>query len=347
VTSGLRHPVRLAPHFVERFYRASGSMAAFRGAPGGEYDSEEWIASTTAVFGGAPGEGLTRLDDGQALRDRIEADPVAALGPEHVARFGSSTELLLKILDAGQRLPVHAHPDRGFAHAHLASAHGKTEAWVILDAPEGAVVHVGFREPIETDRLLALMERQDAARMLALLHELPVRAGDTVLVPAGLPHAIGAGILLAELQEPSDFSMMIEWAGYALDAAATGRLGLPLAEAVGAIDTAGVPRDRVEALRGRFDEHAAAGASVLTPLADPYFRAEAMRGGADLDPGFGVALVVDGSLTLAPAEGEPFRMERGETVLLPHAAGTVRVGGTGHGLRFRPPAPGASTLPAG
>jgi mannose-6-phosphate isomerase len=165
-----------------------------------------------------------------------------------------------------------------------------------------------------------------------------------VLVPAGLPHAIGAGILLAELQEPSDFSMMVEWEGYALDAAATGRLGLPLDDAVGAIDTAGVARDRIEELRGRFDATAAGGDSVLTRLANPFFRAEVVAAGAPLAAGFGIVLAVEGRLSLMPDIGTAVELAAGETVLLPWSAGTVRVEGEGRGLRFRPPAPRDSTI---
>ncbi len=337
-------PVPLPPHFVERFYRASGRLSAFRGAPGGSYDSEEWIASTTTVFGGAPGEGLSSLPDGRTLAAAIEADPDAALGPDHVARFGRSSELLLKILDSGQRLPVHAHPDREFAHAHLGSVHGKTEAWIVLEAPPGAVVHVGFRRPVERAELMALVTAQDASRLVDLLHRLPVQPGDSVLVPAGLPHAIGEGILLAELQEPSDFSMMLEWEGYALDAAATGRLGLALDDAVGCVTTSGLPWDVVEALRGRFDPEAPTGGSVLSVLADPYFRAESVGAGDRLEPGFSVVLAVTGPIRLMPAGAEAVEIPLGQTVLLPYAAGTVEVSGAGRGLRFRPPSPEASIL---
>jgi mannose-6-phosphate isomerase len=75
---------------------------------------------------------MTRLDDGRLLSDAITNEPLTWLGEDHVARYGDDVMLLVKLLDAGQRLPVHAHPDGDFAASHVAAAHGKAEAWYIL-----------------------------------------------------------------------------------------------------------------------------------------------------------------------------------------------------------------------
>src|ERR671938_667154 len=77
-------------------------------------------------------------------RDAIAAAPEDYLGPEHVARWGADPGLLVKLIDAGQRLPVHFHPGRAFAAEALGASHGKTEAWIIVDAEPGASVHAGF-----------------------------------------------------------------------------------------------------------------------------------------------------------------------------------------------------------
>ena len=132
---------------VEHFYRGGERIAAFRGAEGyaGMHSPEEWIASMTTMTSRGE-DGLSRLADGVLLRDAVTANPLAWLGPEHVDQFGISTELLVKLLDAGQRLPVHLHPDRAFSRAHLGLAHGKTEAWIILDVADGAQVRLGFAE---------------------------------------------------------------------------------------------------------------------------------------------------------------------------------------------------------
>ena len=117
---------------ADRFYRGGRRITDLRGdAPAKDHEPEDWVASTTHVFG-QPGVGETVLPDGTPLRVAVEADPVGWLGEAHVAAFGADTKLLTKLLDAGQRLPVHAHPDGAFAQAHLGHAHGKAEAWVIL-----------------------------------------------------------------------------------------------------------------------------------------------------------------------------------------------------------------------
>src|SRR5205823_4844078 len=121
--------------------------------------------------------------------------------------------LLVKLLDAGERLPVHYHPDDDFARRH-GFAHGKTEAWLVVEAEPGAAVWLGFRDEIDRD---ALRERLDREELLALLHEQPVSAGGYVFVPAGVPHAIGEGILIVELQQPSDLSVLLEWSAFGLD----------------------------------------------------------------------------------------------------------------------------------
>ena len=128
------------------------------------------------------------------MRDAIQADPEAYLGAEHVARFGADPALLVKLLDAGQRLPVHFHPGRAFAREALGSRYGKTEAWFIVEAERGAAVHVALQARRRArPRCASGCATQDSGAMLDALHELVVAPGDVVFVPAGTPHAIGAG----------------------------------------------------------------------------------------------------------------------------------------------------------
>src|SRR5437764_215786 len=80
--------------------------------------------------------------------------------------------------------------------------------------PGPGEVHLGFRRAVAADEVRDWVERQDAAAMLAAMNQVVVRPGDSVLVPAGLPHAIGAGVTLIELQQPTDLSVLLEWDGY-------------------------------------------------------------------------------------------------------------------------------------
>jgi mannose-6-phosphate isomerase len=324
-------PQLLPPNVLRHFYAGGARIAAFRGL---ELDSdhmpEEWLGAVNTAFGSAD-RGLSRLDDGTLVRDAVAAEPAAWLGPDHVRRHGSDPGLLVKLLDAGQRLPVHFHPGRAFAREALGLAHGKTEAWIIVEAEPGANVNAGFTRPVELDEVREWMRAQDSRAMLEALHELPVTAGDAIFIPAGTPHAIGAGILMVELQEPTDLSVLLEWDGFELSED-DGHLDLGWSRALEALDRSAWDPDRVAELRApRVDS-----GSLLPRAADPYFRAERLTGGSPIDPGFSVLVGLAGSGTLAMEGGElPFG--RGSAVLVPFASGTGELQGDVEALRARPP----------
>ncbi|MEN1974351.1 class I mannose-6-phosphate isomerase [Cellulomonas olei] len=335
----MTRPVPLPAHQpADRFYAGGARIAAFRGPGGdpapGDHVPEDWVGSTTTLFG-EPELGRTRLPDGRLLADAVAADPAAWLGPEHVARYGADVGLLVKLLDAGERLPVHAHPDVAFAARHLGLAHGKTEAWVALTA---APVHLGFRRDVGAAELREWVDRQDTAGMLDAMHVLDLEPGDAVLVPAGVPHAIGAGAFVVELQEPTDLSVLVEWDGYAIDGATAGHLGLGFDVALAAVDRRGRTAAEVAALRGA----RAGDEGDLLPDAAPFFRVERLRGGGAWDAGFAVAVVVAGSGALVAADGARTPVSAGSTVLVPWSAGPLRVepgaGAALEVLRCRPPA---------
>ena len=334
-------PVLLPANTPRSFYRGAGRIHRFRGLPEIEdaYHPEDWIGSTTARFGSAT-DGLTTLPDGTALADAIAADPVAWLGPEHVERYGANPALLVKLLDAGERLPLHVHPDRRFARTHLDRPYGKTEAWVIVEAAPEAVVHLGFSRTVEPEELARWVARQDVDRMLAATNTVPVHRGDTVLVPAGLPHAIGPDIFLVEAQEPTDFSILLEWQRFGLDGSAA-FLGLPVDEALACVDRGAWSATRLAELTGT----RAAGLAIrpgvdrlFPPAADPYFAAERLRPDpvSVLDPGFSVFIVLSGGGVLRHDSGT-VPVLAGDTVLLPYAAGAGELRGDVTAVRCRPP----------
>jgi mannose-6-phosphate isomerase len=324
-------PQVLPPNVLRHFYLGGPRIAAFRGVQlDSDHMPEEWIGAVNTTFGAANGRGLSHAADGTLVRDAIAADPKAWLGAEHLARYGPDPALLTKLLDAGQRLPVHFHPGRTFARAAFGLAHGKTEAWIIVEAEPGARVHVGFKAPIERATVREWVRTQAGEEMLAALHELPVAAGDTIFVPAGTPHSIGAGILLVELQEPTDLSIALEYEAFALSEREAS-LGLGWERALEALDRGAWDAERVAAVRGPQDER-----SLLAPAADAYFRAEWAHGGETLDAGFSVLIGLGGDGELA---GEPVR--RGSALLIPHAAGPLELTGDVRAIRCRPPAPTA------
>ena len=231
----------------------------------------------------------------------------------------------MKLLDAGERLPVHIHPDDAFAARHLAWPYGKTEAWCIVEtADEHATVGLGFREAVDPAQLRAWVDGQEVEAMLDALHQLEVRAGDVVYVPAGLPHAIGEGILMVELQEQSDFSILLEWEGFAIDGTRDGHLGLGFDTALQAVDSSGWGADAVAALVRSTPPH-------LPVEAAAFFRVE--RPSGHLDQEFSILVVLAGEGAL-----DGLDLKRGDTMLVPYAAGACRLSGELDAIRCLPPA---------
>ena len=327
-------PLLLGPNQPpERFYRGGPRIAEFRGTPDtGERTPEDWVGSTTTLAGESR-LGLTVLEDGTLLRDAIAADPDGWLGADHVARFGADVMLLVKLLDPGERLPVHAHPDREFAAAQLGHTHGKAEAWFVLAPGE---VHLGLRRDVTREELLDIVGRQDTEALLSLLHRMPVAAGDAVYVPPGTLHATGEGVFLVEVQEPEDLSILLEWRDFLLDGERDGHLGLGFPVVIDAVDRTGRTDAEVEEwlTRGREGE-------VLPAAAAPFFRLARhhIRGSAALGSGFAIGIVTDGELVLETAHGGALELHRGNTVVIPASVGALRATGEGELLLCRPPHP--------
>jgi len=318
---------------AHRFYRGGSRIARFRNTPDLEqYVPEDWVASTTTVFGD-PVLGLTTLADGTTLADSLAREPERWLGTAHVAAWGVDSKLLVKLLDAGQRLPVHAHPGTPFAQEHLLRPHGKAEAWHILS---GGEVHLGLREDVSFAELAQLVEHQRTDDLLGLLHQRTVEPGDTVFVPPGVLHAIGQDVFLAEVQEPEDLSILLEWDGFAIDGSRDGHLGLGFDTALQAVERGRMSHHRLDSL--------IAHDATLPPSADPYFRLDrrVMGDGAILDAGFAVVIVVTGAGALS-RDGLDVPVQAGDTVLLEHAGGLVRVDGEIEIVELRPPVPAEAT----
>lgn len=309
---------RLEPTRVHRFYRGGALIGDLRGVPSADgFLPEEWVGSVTPANN--PGrddseEGLSRLAGGRLLRDAVAESPLEWLGEDHVARFGVSTGLLVKLLDAAERLPVHAHPDRAFARRAFGSPFGKTEAWLVLRTRgEEAEVWVGLHEPVEPAQYLEWIRAQDVDRLLGSLNRLTVRAGDVVYVPAGVPHALGAGLLIAEVQEPTDLSLLCESRDFPI-APEDCHLGLGWDVAVDALD-----------LRAHEPVRA------LPPESRAFFAVDER---AETAGRFAILLVVDG---LGRVDGVDVRP--GDALAIPAAVDELRVEGELGVLRFLAPDP--------
>jgi mannose-6-phosphate isomerase len=229
--------------------------------PADTHLAEDWIASTTrAVNPGREHlrEGISqvRVGDDPTPRDFAEllaTDPEYFLGAAHVARYGAQPQVLVKFLDSGTRLHFQVHPTREFAQRVLGLPSGKTEAYHVLAvreprSPAGVAggagrgiaalepslgtrhsaheaagcIYAGFQRPPSRAGLREHILRQDVAAIESCFDPIEVRPGDTFIIPGGTPHALGAGVFMVEIQEPSDLVVRFEFerAGYVLPGAA-------------------------------------------------------------------------------------------------------------------------------
>ena len=221
--------VLLPPNRVWRTYQGGRTLDALSACatPADTHFPEDWIASTTrAVNTGRDtiAEGVSEVISGARrlpFTTLLAENPAYYLGPTHLARHGPDPRLLVKFIDSAIRLHFQVHPTAAFARQFLGSPSGKTEAYHVLSTrPDQADPHIflGFQRPPTRDTLRHLIATQDIAGLQACFDPIPVRPGDTFIVPGGVPHALGAGVFLVELQEPTDLVVRCEFerGGYVL-----------------------------------------------------------------------------------------------------------------------------------
>jgi mannose-6-phosphate isomerase len=328
--SALRDPIALPPNPIPRFYRGGRMLGRFRGQPDASDDGrpEDWVGSATSTWT-PPGTatvdtGISPVQVGgiaTTIRSLVEQDPEAMIGRALLRRIGPTPGVLVKLLDAGERLPVHCHPTRLAAARLLGSPFGKTEAWLILGTRDGgpARIWAGFREPMDPASLGRLIDEQDVGSLLAALVEHELVVGDALLIPGGVPHAIGAGTFLLELQEPTDYSIVAETRGFPIGPEdATLGLGWDRAmEFFEANSTVDRPSRRDQG-------------SLLPATADPFFRLIRQRVGAGdgvatpFSSAFAIGVVLDGTGTVH-GPGAALDLAAGSTFCLPAAAADARL----------------------
>ena len=217
-----RTPLVLEHNRVQRLYTGGKLLNCWQGLPEGEdgVDSEEFLLSTTEYIGfGHPAEnGLSRtgLPDGSyaVLRQLIAADPEAFLGAAYAPLCHGHSGVQVRVGNSNVRLVIQCHPTAEKARQYFHIPFGKTEAWVIAGTRtvNGAAPHLycGFRPGVTRRQWETLFQKQDTAGMLACMYRFEVQTGDVILIPAGMPHAMGSGCLFIEIHEPCDYTIRPE-----------------------------------------------------------------------------------------------------------------------------------------
>ncbi len=213
--NSLKGPVFFRGNRTFRVYLGGKLLSEMLGdEPADGFFPEEWICSSVRAVN--PGreeifEGVSLCEeDGKPFSELLKEEKEACLGDYE------DLGILVKYLDSGIRLPMQVHPTREQARELFGSPYGKTEAWLILGTRPGASIYLGFSRETSRSEFSEAVEKSQEDRdvMTTLVNRIPVTAGDVFLVKAGMIHAIGAGCLILEIQEPTDFTIQPEhWCG--------------------------------------------------------------------------------------------------------------------------------------
>ncbi|WP_235013036.1 class I mannose-6-phosphate isomerase [Arthrobacter sp. SLBN-100] len=260
-----------------------------------------------------------QMPDGEwvSLPRLISEAPEKWLGAD-TERWGADPRFQVKLVAPRDRVPLHVHPDGAFAETHFASPCGKTEAWIIVDAPgtdgEPAYAGIGFREGVTEEQFRHAFAAQDRQALVDLVHRTPIKGGDVVLVPPGVPHYISGGTFFIEIQEPADLGILAEWKGVVPDEA-SGTGGLTTETALSCFKVA--PQAREQALeafqpQGLFQTIAPdQEVALLGASAAPCFQARLLAVADSYAPEdwrYSVNVVVEGEgLLSGPGFREPIR----------------------------------------
>ncbi|MEM9882544.1 MAG: type I phosphomannose isomerase catalytic subunit [Planctomycetota bacterium] len=314
------YPLKFGPIYKDKVWGGRTLAERFgRDLPGEDTPiGESWelvdLATTSASGGGGGAERSAVVNGplaGQTLSQVIADHGRALLGDLSLSEDGGFP-ILLKYLDANANLSVQVHPSPAYAEAHD-DAYLKSESWYIVHAAPGSVIYKGIKEGVTPEQLREAIATNTDEAVVPLMVEVPVKAGDCHYVPSGTCHALGAGILVAEVQTPSDTTYRVyDW----------GRTGreLHVEPAMACIRFA--PPDVSEyelftALPGRDG-----GGSVERLVACEFFRIDRVTADAGFTDAAGADqptawMVLDGHAVLATPGHDDLPVNPGDTLLMP------------------------------
>lgn len=312
------YPLKFKPIFHERIWGGDLLKKKMnKKLPEGKFIGESWELS------GVPGN-LSVVSNGKLkgnnLEELVEVYMGDLVGEKIYHKYGLVFPLLIKLIDAQDALSIQVHPDDELA-AERHDSYGKTEMWYVVDCDEGAELNLGFNRAVTKTEYLKHVEDGTLADILA---RVKVKPGDAYFIPAGAIHAIGKGILIAEIQQTSDITYRVfDW--NRVDSEGRSReLHTELA-----VDAINFAPDQ------KFDVTAKPEANKAVELVRcPYFTTNILeikdrveREYIAIDS-FVIYMVLDGEMTLKWDGGEE-KLSKGETVLLPAMIESVTFEGMG------------------
>ena len=199
------YPLTFKPIFKERIWGGTKLKDILNKSFDGNNIGESWELSTVANDVSVVSNGRFA---GLSLNELIEKYPTELLGSKSIEKFGLEFPLLFKFLDAKEDLSIQVHPNDELAKQRH-NSFGKTEMWYVIQADEKARLVVGFKN--KTNKKDYLIHLEDKT-LVGILNETSVKKGDTFFLETGTVHAIGAGVLIAEIQQTSDITYRLyDW----------------------------------------------------------------------------------------------------------------------------------------
>lgn len=305
-------PLRFSPLF-RRYLWGGRRLGSVLGKPLGAGDdyAESW---EVVDHGEDQSVVLYGEHRGKTLRTLCEQHAVDLLGRPDPGRF----PLLFKLLDANRDLSVQVHPnDRQAAELHPPDL-GKTEAWVILAAEPGSRIYAGLQDGTDRAELQAALEQGTAE---SVLHAFTPEPGDCVFIPAGMVHALGAGLLVAEIQQSSDTTFrLFDWNRVGPDGKPR---ALHIQQGLEVIDFSLGPGKPVQAAASAREEAKQESETLVDCDKFVLWRRRLSRTASVGTAGQAtIVYVLDGAIRLDRDPSE-VPLARGQTALLPAACGAV------------------------
>ena len=199
------YPLTFTPILKDRIWGGTKLKSYLNKSIVSETTGESWEISTV------PGDisvVTSGVFEGKNTNEIIDLHPTEFLGKWVIARFGKQFPLLFKFIDAKEDLSIQLHPNDELAKQRH-NSFGKTEMWYVMQADEASRLVVGFKNDSNQQEYL---EKLADKKLVSLLEEYPVKKGDVFFLETGTIHAIGAGVVLAEIQQTSDVTYRIyDW----------------------------------------------------------------------------------------------------------------------------------------
>jgi mannose-6-phosphate isomerase len=193
------YPLQFEPILKERIWGGEKLKTILNKPITSKITGESWELSTVEGDVSVVANGALA---GKSLNDLIHSNPTAVLGTEVYKRFGNQFPLLFKYLDAREDLSIQVHPNDELAKKRH-NSFGKTEMWYVLHADQDAKLIVGFKEDSNAAEYVENLENKT---LLSILDYVAVKEGDVFFLETGTVHAIGAGLVIAEIQQTSDIT---------------------------------------------------------------------------------------------------------------------------------------------